>query len=204
MFLGSKIIKEQAHSIFKDIHKYDEAHVQQCSYDLRLGSEIYIVGQRAPKKLKESDPYVSLSPGQFAILTCYEDLKLPDGIMGLITLRNRFKMQGLVNVSGFHVDPSFQEKLVFAVQNVGPSDIRLKFMEPTFTIFFARVEGNELPERKNVRKGIQLEDVQQLGGSTITLSKLKKDIDQLRMMMLIYAPFAVAATAALIIALLKR
>jgi hypothetical protein len=77
-------------------------------------------------------------------------------------------------------------------------------MDPTFTIFFARVENNDKPGRTDIRKGIELSDIQQLGGSTITLSKLKKDIDQLRMMLLIYAPFAVAATAALIIALIKK
>ena len=204
MFLGSGKIKADAQKIFKDEEKYDPNLVRHCSYDLRLGEEAYIVGQRAPKKLRTGDPYLSLSPGQFAILTCYEDLKLDRDLMAFITLRNKFKMQGLVNVSGFHVDPSFQEKLVFAVQNVGPSDIRLKFMDPTFTIFFAMVENNDMPDRTDIRKGIELSDIQQLGGSTITLSKLKKEIDQLRTMLLIYAPFAVAATAALVIALIKK
>jgi len=204
MFLGSEAIREELDKIFKDPLKFKEDQLQHCSYDLRLGSEAYVLGEQAPKELRTSDPYLTLSPGQFAILTCYEDIRLDRELMAFITLRNRFKMQGLVNVSGFHVDPTFQEKLVFAVQNVGPSDIRLKFMEPTFTILFARVEKNDKPPRKDVRKGIELPDIQQLGGSTITLSKLQKDIDRLQMMFLIYAPFAVAATAALIIALVKK
>jgi dCTP deaminase len=207
-FLGSKRIREEAYQIFApDYTKYDKDAVQHCSYDLRLGAETYIAGQRAPKTLRDSDPYISIQPGQFAILTAYEDLSLPRNIMGFITLKNTFKMQGLINVSGFHVDPTFKEKLVFAVQNIGLTDIQLKYKRPTFTIFFANVEENDhIPREKKegVRTGITLSDVQTLGGRTVTLSKLKKEIDQLRMMLLVYAPFAVAATAALIIALIKK
>ncbi len=115
-------------------------------------------------------------------------------------------MQGLVNVSGFHVDPTFQEQLVFAVQNVGATEIRLKYMEPTFTIFFAKVDRNTDPdvEVATRRLGITLQDIAQLGGSTITLGKLKEEMDQLRRMVFVYAPIIVAATIALIVALLKK
>jgi len=111
-------------------------------------------------------------------------------------------MQGLVNVSGFHVDPMFKGRLVFAVQNVGPNDIRLRWMEPTFTIFFADVEDGKDKVRKP-RLGIELEDIQRLGGNSITLSKLKKDIDTIRTVLLIYAPFAVALFIALIMNIIK-
>ncbi|MGI9102832.1 MAG: dCTP deaminase domain-containing protein [Terriglobales bacterium] len=203
-FLGSKKIRDEKAKLFKNLGKFDEKYLKQSSYDLRLGAEVYVVGEAAPRSLSEKEPYLILTPGQFAILTCYEDLKLDAQIMAFITLRNRYKMQGLVNVSGFHVDPTFEEKLVFAVQNVGPSDIRLKFQEPTFTIFFAHVDENDQAERETPRTGIELRDIQQLGGNTITLAKLQKDIEQVRTMMLVYAPFAVAATAALVIALIKK
>ena len=205
MFLGSTEIRKIKDEVFlRDT--FDPERVNQCSYDLRLGAELYVVGEPAPIKLNQREPYLVLPPGQFAILTCFEKIRLPREVMAFITLRNRYKMQGLVNVSGFHVDPTFEEQLVFAVQNVGTVDIRLKFMEPTFTIFFARVENNTSPrkEKEDPRFGITLHDINQLGGSTITLAKLKKEVDQVRTMLLIYAPFAVAATAALIIALVKR
>jgi dCTP deaminase len=183
---------------------FDGKSVKQASYDLRLGEEFYIVGRRAPERLSEKQPYVSLPPGQFAVLTCYEILHLPKEIMALISLRNRFKMQGLVNVSGFSVDPTFKGRLVFAVQNIGPNDIRLKFKDPTFTIFFADVDKNEKSSREEpVRSGIMLPDVQQLGASSVTLAKLKKDVDSLRTILLIYAPIAVALVIALLATLIK-
>jgi len=183
---------------------FDDNSVKQASYDLRLGEEFYVVGKRTPERLSEKQPYISLPPGQFAVLTCYEILHLPKKIMAFITLRNTFKMQGLVNVSGFHVDPTFKGRLVFAVQNIGPNDIRLRYKDPTFTIFFADVDGNETSERERpVRSGIMLADVQQLAASSITLTKLKKDIDSLRTVLLVYAPFAVALVVALIVTLIK-
>jgi|SRR5208283_1493880 len=204
MFLGSTAIKKNQ-QIFRE-NTFEKACVGQSSYDLRLGEDAYVVGKKAPRKLDKDRPYLVLKPGEFAILTCYEKISLPREIMAFITLRNRYKMQGLVNVSGFHVDPTFEDKLVFAVQNVGATDIRLKYMEPTFTIFFARVEENTDPEVKSAtpRWGIRLEDIAQLGGSTITLRKLKEEIEQVRRIVLIYGPIIVAAAVALIVALLKK
>lgn len=138
------------------------------------------------------------------MLTCHEWLAMPPHLMAFITLRSTFKFQGLVNISGFHVDPSFQGRLLFAVQNVGPSDIRLRYLEPTFTIFFAEVHGSTGPPRdRPPLSGIRLQDVQSLGGGSVSLAKLKKELDTVRLMVLVYGPFAVAAFIALLINLFK-
>ena len=185
---------------------YDSANVKQASYDLRLGSEIYIVGHQVPDTLTQRDPYAALAPGQFAILTTYEEVRIPNNVLALITLRFTFKQQGLINISGFHVDPSFHGKLKFAVQNVGPSDIRLKLREPIFTIFFAELKSDKIgATRDNSEvhvpqnlKGISLEDLQTLGGSNITLAALQKEVQQLRTLILVYGPLAIAAFVALL------
>ncbi len=176
----------------------DKDCVQQCSYDLRLGDEVYIVGKKAPDKLSKRYPYLNLAPGQFSLLTCLEEVDIPETHMGFITIRSQFKFQGLVNISGFHVDPSYKGKLLFAVQNVGPSDIRLKYQDRTFTIFFAAVDGDIGERRKPGISGIELDKVQLLGGASVTISKLKKEIDQLKFIVLIYTPIVVAVLGALI------
>ena len=185
---------------------YDPANVKQASYDLRLGSEVYIVGREVPETLTRQDPYASLAPGQFAILTTYEEVIIPKNILALITLRFTFKRQGLINISGFHVDPSFHGKLLFTVQNVGPSDIRVKFREPIFTIFFAELKSDKIGATRDKAEvhikqnlqGISLEDVQSLGGSNITLAALQKEVHQLRTLVLVYGPLAIAAFVALL------
>src|SRR5713101_2183032 len=106
MFLARTRIHELATAeqpLFED-GTYDSGRTQQSSYDLRLGSEAYLVGADAPVFLDDDQQYLTIPPGQFAILTCYEKVNIPKNMMGLIALRNRLKMQGLVNISGFHVD----------------------------------------------------------------------------------------------------
>jgi len=189
---------------------FEEQCLQQASYDLRLGEEVYIVGHRAPERLTDRNPYISIPPGQFALLTTHEEIKIPSDILALIAVRNRFKIQGLINISGFHVDPTYEGKLLFAVQNVGPSDVRLKYKEPTFSIFFATLEKGDIGTPRADQevafkrlKGIELQNVQLLGGSSLTLAKLQKELDRLRALLLIYGPFAVAATIALIVLLIR-
>ena len=209
MFLAKTRIEDLAKAeppLFED-DTFDSDRIQQSSYDLRLGSEAYLVGADAPVFLDESQQYLTIPPGQFAILTCYEKINLPRGIMGLIALRNRLKMQGLVNISGFHVDPTFRGNLIFAVNNAGPSDVRLRYKDPTFMIFFAEVDGDirkERPEQAKPLSGIPLEYVQYLGGSSVTLTKLQKEIDDVKRKMMIYAPLAVAALLALFLNLLRH
>jgi dCTP deaminase len=190
---------------------YDDTFEPKClrqsSYDLRLGKQAYLVGNDAPVFLTNDEQYLTIPPGQFAILTCLEKLDLPKNLMGFINLRNSLKMQGLVNISGFHVDPTFKGILIFAVNNAGPSDIRLRFRDPTFTIFFADVDGeigDPRPEQKAPLAGISLNNIQNLGGSSVTLTKLQKEVKDLRTMMLIYAPLAVAALLALFLNLLRQ
>ncbi len=200
--------------------RYDKRYVQQSSYDLRLGSDIYVGGESAPNKITKEFPYLTLKPGQFAILTCYENINLQKGdlqkgepsYMAFIALRSTFKMQGLVNISGFHVDPTHQGTLLFAVQNVGPIDILLKYLEPTFTIFFAPVQGDigeTRGDEKGVRfkpklEGIPLHAVQNLGGGSVTISELRKEITDLRRILFIYGPIAVAALIALIVDIIQH
>jgi dCTP deaminase len=209
MFLAKSRIETLAADnvpLFYD-NTFDKTCVRQSSYDLRLGTQAYLVGAEAPIFLSEDNQYLTIPPGQFALLTCLERLDIPTNVMGFITLRNRVKMQGLVNISGFHVDPTFKGNLIFAVNNAGPSDIRLRFREPTFTIFFADVDGDIGSARQEQREPLQdipLQYVQYLGGSSVTLTKLQKEIDDLRTKMLIYAPLAVAALLALIISLIRH
>ena len=203
-FLGHDRITEELTSLFlKDT--YDPACVQQASYDLRLGSEAYVVGADTPVPLsKEKNEYLNIAPGQFALLLSVEELIMPDNLIGFISLRNTFKMQGLINISGFHVDPSFRGRLVFAVNNVGPSDIRLRFEERTFTITFSYVEGGIGERRRPSPNRLPLEYVQNLGGGSVTLSKLQKDLDDLKTKFLVYVPLAVGLIISLLLALLHH
>jgi dCTP deaminase len=184
---------------------FEPSNVRQASYDLRLGAASYVVGDDVPAQLNDDkNRYLTISPGQFALLTTFEELCMPEDLLAFITLRNTFKMQGLINVSGFHVDPTHKGKLVFAVNNIGPSDIRLRFLEPTFTIFFSTVEGKIEGTRPPFGNDLPLQYVQFLGGSSITLARLQKEFEELRFKLLLYAPLGIALLIALVLNFIKH
>jgi dCTP deaminase len=208
MFLSSERIRERClngESKLISEATFETSNVRQASYDMRLGPASYVVGDEAPVQLTdEKNRYLTIAPGQFALLTTFEEVCMPEDLLAFITLRNTFKMQGLINVSGFHVDPTHKGMLVFAVNNIGPSDIRLRLHEPTFTIFFAKVDGKIEESRPPFGNELPLQFVQLLGGSSITLARLQKEFEELRFKLLLYAPLGIALLIALILNLVKR
>jgi len=56
--------------------------------------------------------------------------------MAFISMRTGIKFQGLINVSGFHVDPGYEGKLIYAVYNASPSAIQICEGDRIFKIWF--------------------------------------------------------------------
>ena len=55
-------------------------------------------------------------------------------------MKTTFKWKGLVNVSGFHVDPGWVGPLIFGVFNAGPSPVHLHRGPPLFLIWYADLD----------------------------------------------------------------
>lgn len=114
------------------------------SYTLRIGDEIYISpsasADQAPGKsivqLKDKESF-TIPAGQFAFLISEEIVRVPPYAMAFISIKTTHKFKGLVNVSGFHVDPGFHGQLVFSVFNAGPQPITLRRGMDAFLIWFA-------------------------------------------------------------------
>jgi len=204
MFLSQREIKESLSGL---IEPGNEAQVQEVCYDLCVGDEVYRSEQHLPERLSEAAPYIILHPGQFALVKTFEVVTVPQEMVGLISIRSEYKFQGLINVSGFHVDPTFSGNLIFAVQNVGPNDIRLRYREPAFMIMWARLsQPYVVTEASRKRPGfphIPERLMAQLGGGTITLSQLKREVDKLQTEVKLFAGLAIALILALIGTILK-
>lgn len=128
------------------IKPYDSEHIDCNSYILGMGREAYVtpnyeasLSTRTIKILNDHDHFI-IPAGQFAFLLTEEIISLPDNVMGFISLRTSIKFQGLINVSGFHVDPGFCGHLVYAVYNAGPSDINLRRGMRIFKIWLASLD----------------------------------------------------------------
>lgn len=204
MFLSKDRIRQE---LPKLIENGDEKYVKEVCYDLRVGDEVYRSEEHLPEILSSTDPYVLLQPGQFALVKTFERITVPCNYLGLISIRSTYKFQGLVNVSGFHVDPGYRGHLLFAVQNVGPNDIRLRYGDPAFMIMWAELSPAHLPaEGDPPRPGysnIPSQLMAQLGGGSITLSELKAEVDRLNTQVKFFAGLAIALIMALLGVILR-
>ncbi len=101
------------------------------AYTLRMGGQYYKTADHAQnddfvrqkRNLLRADELFLIPSGQFALLLSKESVSVPKDAMAFISMRTGVKFQGLINVSGFHVDPGYTGQLVYAVYNASPSSI---------------------------------------------------------------------------------
>ena len=125
----------------------DPTQIDCAAYTLKVGAEYYVspndrVSDPSSVTLARLDRGQSFAipAGQFAYVLTEEQVCVPTSVIAFISIRARVKFRGLVNVSGFHVDPGFRGRLLFAVFNAGPVSIHLRRGDPTFLIWFADLD----------------------------------------------------------------
>ncbi len=126
------------------VDPYDDLRVVHCAYELSMGSQAWVTNKDTTKgkiqvDLEERDR-VCIPPGQFALLLIRERVAIPNDAIGLLSMKSKVKMRGLVNVSGFHVDPGYEGKLVFGVFNAGTLPISIRQGEPTFLLWYVSLD----------------------------------------------------------------
>lgn len=204
-FLTDKEIKDRNVELFKDGFVPEQAI--GASYDLSLGEEVYISGEKDyPRRLSKSSPFVSLPRGQFALLMTKEYVKMPKDYFGLISIKFWKKAQGLINVSGFHVDPGFEGKILFSVFNAGPSDVVLRYGEPTFMIFFYKLReavGRPYEGEMLKQENLPTKLVTSLKGISASLSDVDRRVRDLAINIKVHWALLIVLFGALITLLLR-
>lgn len=159
----------------------DPDAIRHCSYDLCLGTEVFVTSEDKKTKRKlEPGEQVEIPPGQFANLMTGETLSIPNDSLGFINARFKWKQRGLINVSGFHVDPGYEGKLLFSVYNAGPSSVVVTQGDRIFTLWLAYLDQETArPYKKDGRTGITSDDVNALQGDVASPQALAKRVDKL-------------------------
>lgn len=127
------------------ISDFDESNIEANSYSLHMGEYYFRTyseddnGPRTTKSVKDGESFI-IPAGQFAHLITKESVSIPSSAMAFISVRATIKLQGLIDISGFHIDPGYSGNLIFAVFNAGPSPIHLFGGEPIFKIWLADLE----------------------------------------------------------------
>lgn len=176
------------------IEPFIEKQIDCSAYTLRMGAEFYVTPShgfdlRKNKKKELAEPTevellgtkwprnggeLVIPPGQFAFLLTEEAVNMPKNAMGFISLKSGTKFRGLVNVSGFHVDPGFQGNLIYSVFNAGPSNIHLCRGDNVFLLWIADL--SEPTDEHFVRNG----DRPQIEISSRLVSDVAREIESLQ------------------------
>ena len=162
---------------------YEERCVQQGAYELKMGAQAAISCDGANRIAHLEPREVFCIPrGQFAVLVTEERVTVPADAVGLISLKTSFKSRGLVNVSGFHVDPGYACRLKFWVYNAGNEDIHVLRGEELFLIWFTDLDQKtEDVYKKNSPSHDELtgDDLRKLHGTLSSPAALAKQIEAL-------------------------
>jgi len=204
------------------VENFDPRRIESAAYALSVGSEVYI----SPTEVHSASDVMSLDdggsfnipPGQFAFLLSEEHISLPNDVLGFINMKSMIKLRGLVNVSGFHVDPGYSGKLVFAVFNAGPRPVAVRRGDACFLLWLADLAPNPNSKRKAAefsefarKKGgfdhIGSALVSNMGGSVISLYSLNEKIEKMQASAekwVIYLSVASSILTALIVAFANK
>lgn len=132
------------------IYPYDPQSIDCASYRLRVGGQAFVTSDHFSTSAP-SAPIISvfqpapnhtlqIPPGQFAFLLTDEKVAVPHNAIALISIRAKHKFKGLINVSGFHVDPGWNGQLIFSIYNAGPNPVIIEDKQDMFLIVYADLD----------------------------------------------------------------
>jgi dCTP deaminase len=124
------------------VSPYNADRVEQCAYALGVAAEYAMTAAEGGGKKHSANKgeHITIPPGQFALLLTEEKVSVPPNAIALISMKAKFKLRGLMNVSGFHVDPGFTGRLKFAVYNAGATAIDLEPGQRLFLIWYCDLD----------------------------------------------------------------
>ncbi len=182
MFWSGETLSERLETL---IDPFDHGRVDCAAYTLAIGPEVYVSPSDQTvdpntvtiRQLSKGEAF-TIPPGQFAYLLTEEVVSVPEDALAFISIRAKTKFRGLVNVSGFHVDPGYCGQLTFAVFNAGPVPVQLKRGQPIFLIWYASLD-RETGFKKDgtLHKGIDPVVVTAIAGELQSFSSLSKKIE---------------------------
>jgi dCTP deaminase len=181
-FWSSETLKERIPAD-QLIIPYDPERVKHCAYEMGVGGEAFVTSKSSDGPRLSAGAQVEIPPGQFGLLITAEVVTVPPDAIGFISIRAGIKFRGLVNVSGFHVDPGFKGQLKFAVYNAGSQPIRLDQGQPIFMIWFCDLDDptkDLYKPRTTAQNVITADDVSKIQGEVASPAELKKRIDDMK------------------------
>ncbi len=164
-----------------------DIQIQPSSVDLRIGSEFK--GFRIIRKpvidpmdksdlesymessyLEEGEPFI-IHPGEFALATTYETVKLPNDLVARVEGRSSMGRLGItMHVTAGYIDPGFHGKITLEISNIGKMPVALYTGQRVCQIVFETMTS---PSEKPY--GHPDRDSKYMGQERPLTSKIKQD-----------------------------
>jgi dCTP deaminase len=163
------------------VKPFRKDRVKFGAYELSVAGEYYETSLAGGKNVISVGQQIVIPPGQLALLITEERVEIPTTQIAFISIKFSWKKKGLINVSGFHVDPGFSGRLQFSVYNAGSQAAFCDVGEP-FLIWFSDLIGKPGPAYDgghNDQKSITSKDVAEFQGDVTSPAELKRQIDDL-------------------------
>jgi deoxycytidine triphosphate deaminase len=120
------------------VKNFDAKQVSAASYDIRLGPEFYQHGKIQKLQDDEENKWVEVEPLDMVYVSSFEEIALPNNIIGRYSLRLGLMYKGLVLAGGgAQVDPGYCGKLFGLLINFSNKSILLEYKEHWATIEFS-------------------------------------------------------------------
>ena len=191
----------------KLIDPFDSEAIDCAAYTLHIGGEVYVSpdqeiknsNRHTKQKLADGECF-TIPPGQFAFLVTKENVKVPDDALAFLSIKARIKFSGLINISGFHVDPGYSGKILFSVLNAGPKPLHLQQGQDLFLIWYADLDGSTAYKKQDQGfNEIEPELINRISGEILSLQSLsdkqhilEKELAQQKTRVNILIPLAIA------------
>ena len=184
---------------------FDSNRIEQGAYELSLGREAYVTTDSIKAILDEEthgNMQVTIEPGEFAMLLTEEKVNMTDDSIGFISIRSKFKFRGLINVSGFHVDPGYEGHLKYSVYNAGGQEITLTRGDRMFPLWLSTLDDDtrdpypDPDPATRERSSITSTDMGKLHGTPVSPSALEDRIRKIETRVNVATGFVVLAAIA--------
>jgi guanylate kinase/deoxycytidine triphosphate deaminase len=152
--------------------------VSGASYDLSLGDQYWQDGEK--RILDNTNPFIKLKPGDYAIVSSKETADFPKDIAGRFDLSVSLFCQGIILSNGPQVDPGFKGGLFCLLFNTSNATITLKQGYHYATLEFIKLLEPTIPYSGKYQGKGDIIDYLPKPAEPSVITKIIEDVDALK------------------------
>lgn len=156
----------------------DINNVRGASYDLSLGDQYW--QDEGKRFLDDTNPFIKLKPGDYAIVSSKETAKFPRDIAGRFDLSVGLFCKGIILSNGPQVDPGFKGGLFCLLFNTSDATITLKRGGHYATLEFVKLLEPTIPYSGKHQDKRNIIDYLPNPAAPSAIVKLAEDVKRLK------------------------